>query len=169
MATKGDISDLKTLTFGGKPMVPSVAVGGYSRTKGSGVINSNTTGGATRQRKKYYGNVHVVEATFYMDTSAQHDYMEIFINQNEGKKWICHLTADRPIVEPYVVQTVSEWQFSDINSSEATLTVTLEVFSVRDPALDAFLMVMYESQVGDDISEWVVAMNSLSGVIPLEQ
>ena len=79
MATKGDITGLDTLQFGGKPMVPQVAIGGFSRVKRSGVINSDTSGGATRQRKKYFGTVHVAEVTFYLETAQQQDYFEIFV------------------------------------------------------------------------------------------
>lgn len=143
MATKGDISDLDTLLFGGKPMVPQVAIGGYSRSRKSGVVNSDLMAGATRQRKKYFGNVHVANVTFYLETAQQQDYMEIFVNRNEGKKFICHLAADRPLVEPYVVQIISEVEYSDVNAKDSSASMTLEIFSVREPALDDLLFELY--------------------------
>ncbi len=167
MATKGDISDLDQLIFGGKPIVPQVAIGGYSRTKNSGVIRSDTTGGATRQRKKYFGNVHVAEVTFYLETPAQQDFIEMFVNRNEGKKWICNLAADRPIVEPYVVQTVSEWSHNEINSKDANMSITLEIFSVRDPALDDFMFTLYGT-LGENTHEWLDAWKLVNEAIPNE-
>jgi hypothetical protein len=167
MATKGDISDLDHLIYGGKPIVPQVAVGGYSRTKNSGVVRSDTTGGATRQRKKYFGNVHVADVVFYFDTPSQQDFIEMFVERNEGKKWVCNLMADRPIVEPYVVQTVSEWSYSDINAQESTMSITLEIFSVREPVLDDFMFTLYGT-IGDDSPDWINAWQLVNEVIPVE-
>lgn len=167
MATKGDISDLKVLMFGGKPMVPQVAIGGFSRTKKSGVINSDTMGGATRQRKKYYGNVHVADVTFYLEDAQQQDYMELFINQNEGKRFICYLAADRPVVEPYVVQVVSDYQFSDVNAKDATVAMTMEIFSVRDDLLDEFLMDLY-SVIGSGLNSWLLGLREIVEEMPVD-
>lgn len=165
MATKGDISDLDVLKFGGKPIVPQVAIGGFSRRRNSGVVNSDTSGGASRQRVRYYGGVHVAPVTFYLETPAQQDFMEMFVDKNKGKKWICHLQADRPIVEPYVVQTVSEWEFGSVNAKDATVTLTLEIFSARDECLDNFLYSLYPC-VGDDMYCWLKAWGQVSKAIP---
>jgi len=167
MATKGDISDLDVLIFGGKPMVPQVAIGGFSRTKNTGVINSDTSGGATRQRKKYFGNVHVADVTFYLETAQQQDYMEIFINRNEGKKFVCYLAADRPTVEPYVVQVVSQYSFSDVNAKDATVSMTMEIYSVRDTARDDWLYEFYPV-LGSDLNPWLSGLHEIVEVMPVE-
>lgn len=167
MATKGDISDLKVLMFGGKPMVPQVAIGGFSRTKNTGVVNSDTSGGATRQRKKYFGNVHVAEVTFYLETAQQQDYMELFVNQNEGKRFICYLAADRPIVEPYVVQVISQYQYADINAKDSGVSMTMEIFSVRDTYLDEFLLDMYPA-LGSDFYPWLLGLHDIVELMPIE-
>ena len=91
MATKGDISDLETLVYGGKPVVPLVE--GFTRTRQGGVVRSDVSGGASRQRKKYYGTTHLAQATFYLRSPAMQDYIQMFINANEGKRWVCHLSA----------------------------------------------------------------------------
>lgn len=143
MATKGDISGLDVLKFGDEYLIPQVAQGGFSRSKKSGVVRSDTAGGASRQRKKYFGNTHIAEVTFYLETAQHQDFMEMFINRNEGKRFICHLAADRPIVEPYVVQIDSEVSFSDVNAKDAIATMTLEIFSARDTVLDDYLYEMY--------------------------
>lgn len=143
MATKGDITGLDVLAFGGKPIVPQVAMGGYSRYRKSGVVRSDASGGASRQRKKYFGNTHIADVTFYMDTAQHQDFMEIFITRNQGKKFICHLSADRPVVEPYVVQMIEDAQFSEVNAKDGVVTTVLEIFSARDPALDDYLFTMY--------------------------
>lgn len=167
MATKGDITGLDTLQFGGKPMVPQVAIGGFSRTKRSGVMNSDTSGGATRQRKKYFGTVHVAEVTFYLETAQQQDYFEMFVARNEGKKFICHLSADRPIVEPYVVQVVSDYQFSEVNAKDASVSLTMEIFSARDPVLDDWLYELYPI-LGSDLAPWLNAWHEVVKEIPVE-
>ncbi len=129
MATKGDISGLDTLMFGGEPMVPQVS--GFSRFRKSGVIQSGATGGARRQRKKFFNMPHEASATFYLETVGMMDYMQSFINDNEGKKFICHLAADNAAVEPYVVQVISEWEFTEVNAVESTVGCQLEIFSTN--------------------------------------
>lgn len=149
MATKGDISDLDVLWFGGKPMVPVVS--GFSRVRRSGVVQSQAAGGATRQRKKFYGTVYEARVKFYLGTPAQQAYIKQFFERNEGKRFICHLSADRPVVEPYVVQVISEWEDSYVSAVDAELSATIEIFSVRtDPCLDDFLYEMYGC-LGDDL------------------
>lgn len=167
MATKGDITGLDVLMFGGKPMVPQVAIGGYSRYKESGVSRSNASGGATRQRKKYFGTTHIAEVTFYLESAEQQDFMELFTERNEGKKFICHLTADRPIVEPYVVQAISDFRYSDVTAKDAAVSVTLEIFSARDKELDDWLYSMYPS-VGSDLSALLTGLHEIVEVMPRE-
>lgn len=148
MATKGDISDLDVLKFGGKPLVPLVS--GFNRIRRSGVIRSDVAGGTTRQRKKYFNMPHVADVTFYLRSTAAQDYIQLFINKNEGKKFICHLAADRPIVEPYVVQAVNEWQHVEVSAVDGTVTCQFEIFSVRDECLDQFMFDLYPC-MGDDL------------------
>lgn len=141
MATKGDISGLQVLSFGGKPIVPDVE--GYSGARRSGVLQSQAAGGATRQRKKYYGTVYEYNATFTLDDPQKQDYVKMFFEANVGKKFICHLAADRPLVEPYVVQVTSDWSDDYRSREDGLLSVTMEVFSVRDLILDNALLEYY--------------------------
>ena len=152
MATKGDISDLETLVYGGKPVVPLVE--GFTRTRQGGVVRSDVSGGASRQRKKYYGTTHLAQATFYLRSPAMQDYIQIFINANEGKRWICHLSADRPLVEPYVVQALTDWNHVEVNALRGTVTVQLEIFSARDECLDGIIYPLYQC-IGDDLCEYL--------------
>lgn len=158
MATKGDITGLDVLAFGQKPMVPLIS--GFGRTRSSGVVRSSSPGGATRQTKKYYGNVHVVTATFRLDTPSKQDFIQRFINRNEGKKFICYLAADRPLVEPYVVQAVSDWSHDDVSAIYGDVNIQLEVFSTVDKCLDDLLYEMYQCY-GDDLCEVVNLFGTL--------
>lgn len=146
MATKGDISGLPVLQFGGVPLVPQVR--GYSRRNGINTVQSDVAGGATRQRKKRFGSTHRVTATFYGDTALV-DYLQLFFYDNEGAKFICHLQADRPIVEPYVVQVVSGWDQPSATAVDGEFRVTMEVFPARDKCLDEFLRVAYPCMGSD--------------------
>lgn len=163
MATKGDISDLQVLQYGGVPMVPLVE--GFTRTRQSGVVRSDVAGGASRQRKKYYGTTHLAQATFYLRSPAQMDFIQLFINANEGKRWICHLAADRPLVEPYVVQNLTDWNHVEVNALKGTVTVQLEIFSARDECLDEFLGIVYPC-IGDDICEWLSLFGTMTNGWP---
>lgn len=167
MATKGDISGLSVLKFGNEYLVPQVAQGSFERYRKSGVVRSEAAGGATRQRKKYYGNVHVADVTFYLETAQHQDFMEMFINRNEGKRFICHLSADRPIVEPYVVQIVSECNFSDVDAKDAIVSMTLEIFSARDTVLDDYLYEMY-SLYGSDYAYTINGYREIVEVMPYD-
>ena len=156
MATKGDISDLDVLLYGGSPMVPLVE--GFNRSRQGGVNRSDVSGGATRQRKKYYGTTHIAQVTFYLDSQRKMDFIQLFINRNEGKKWVCHLAADRPLVEPYVVQTLGDWNHTEVNALAGTVTVQIEIFSARDQALDDIVFPMYQ-EIGDDLPAWFDTMD----------
>lgn len=164
MATKGDISDLSVLFYGGQPMVPLVE--GFTRSRQSGVVRSDVAGGASRQRKKYFGTTHIASATFYLHSPAQMDYIQLFINNNEGKRWICHLAADRPLVEPYVVQALTDWNHVEVNALRGTVTVQLEIFSARDECLDETLGVLYPC-IGDDICEYLELFGTMTEGWPL--
>ena len=163
MATKGDVSDLDTLIFGGKPLVPLVS--GFNRFRRSGVIRSKVSGGSTRQRKKNFNMPHIAEVTFYLRSPASQDYIQTFINRNEGKKFICHLSADRPIVEPYVVQAISDWQHIEVNVVTGTVTCQLEIFSTREECLDNFTYEFYQC-MGDDLYCIITGMSDIVKKMP---
>ena len=59
------------------------------------------------------------------------------------------MSADRPIVEPYVVQAVGEWQHPEVNAIEGTVTCQFEIFSTKETILDEFLQAEYTVN-GDD-------------------
>lgn len=168
MATKGDISGLDVLAFGGVNMVPQVAQGGYSRSRKSGVVRSDTAGGASRQRKKYYGNTHIAEVNFYLESAAQQDFFELFTVRNEGKRFICYLSADRPIVEPYVVQIISEVDFSEVNAKDSIASMTLEIFPARDTTLDEWLWEFY-GIYGDDLYTVMFGFGDIVRVMPYDE
>ncbi len=165
MATKGDITGLDVLTFGGEPMIP-LAVD-YSRSKQSGVVRSDTAGGAMRQRRKYFGTTHIAEVSFYLETQAHQDYFELFVERNQGKRFICHLQADRPIVEPYVVQIISEVNYSDVTAKDSNATMTMEIYSVRDREADDLLFNLYQS-VGVEVMGLFLYLHDIVELIPRE-
>lgn len=162
MATKGDVSDLDILQFGGAPLVPRSSA---SRKRKTGLVQSDVVGGLTRQRKKYFNQPYEMECEFYLEDVFMQDYLKSFFEKNEGRKFICHLAADRPIVEPYVVQVISDWQDADVTSIYATLTVTLEIYPARDAELDELLIDLYPV-VGSDIYNWLNGFNEIVEAMP---
>lgn len=165
MATKGDLTGLDVLTFGGQPLVPSVAVGGFGRYKKSGVVRSNNSGGASRQRRKYFGTTHIANVTFYLETAAHQDFFEMFVERNQGKRFICHLQADRPIVEPYVVQITSEVQFSEVNAISSQASMEMEIYSVRDREVDDLMFTLYSS-IGVEAMALFVYLHDIVELMP---
>lgn len=147
MATKGDISDLELLQYGTVPLVPLVS--GFNRNRRSGVTRSEVAGGTTRQRKKYFNMPHIATVVFYLNSPGMQDYIQSFINLSEGKKFICHLSADRPIIEPYVVQAIGDWEHPDVNILKGTVTGQFEIFSTKVNVLDIFLQAEYAAN-GED-------------------
>ncbi|HFU0228944.1 TPA: hypothetical protein ACGTRQ_003542 [Vibrio parahaemolyticus] len=162
MATKGDVSGLDVLMFGGEPLIPMLS--GLRTSRRSGVVQSESSGGMVRQRKKYYGNSYVAEATFMLKNLMAQDYMKSFSRKNEGKKFICYLRADRPLIEPYVVQVTSEWPDQLVSKKSASVTVTLEIDSVNCSKLDDILMALYQC-LGNDTAEVLELANN--GVLSL--
>lgn len=167
MATKGDISDLDVLEYGGKPIIPQVAQGGYSRTRQSGVVFTNASGGSSRQRKKYYGGTHIIEVNFYLEDAQMQDFMEMFIVRNEGKRFVCHLAADRPLIEPYVVQIISEVNFNDVDAKDSIASMTLEVFPARDQVLDDYLYENYKTY-GSNYVPYIDAFQEIVDLMPYD-
>lgn len=158
MATKGDISGLDVLQFGGEPLVPLLQ--SYSGSRASGVTRSDLPGGASRQRKRYFGTTYLYEATFFLDTVQMQDYFRVFLQYNEGKRFICHLRADRPIVEPYVVQLGSDVTEDYMSQADGQVSMTLEVYSARDPELDEMLHYLYPVY-GGEIDGFILGINDL--------
>ena len=165
MATKGDISDLDVLMFGGENMIPLVS--GFSRYRKTGIVTSDVQGGATRQRKKYFNQPHVANATFILESPAQQDYIQLFFERNEGKHFICHLSADRPLIEPYVVQVISDWENDYVSAVDGSLTVVLEIVSARDKALDEFLWEMYPT-LGSGLYDVLLGFKDIVLAMPKE-
>ena len=163
MATKGDVSVLDELVFGGNPLVPLVS--GFSRFRRSGVVRSDVSGGTTRQRKKYFNMPHIADVTFYLRSPMMQDFIQSFINRNEGKKFICHLSADRPIVEPYVCQTTSDWQHPQVNAIQGTVTCQFEIFSTSEACLDQFVYDYY-SCMGDELPGIIRGLSEIVSRIP---
>ncbi len=163
MATKGDVSDLDELIFGGDALVPLVS--GFNRFRRSGVVQSNVSGGTTRQRKKYFNMPHVADVTFYLRSPMMQDFIQSFINRNEGKKFICHLSADRPIVEPYVCQSITEWQHVEVNAIEGTVTCQFEIFSTSEVCLDEFVYNSYAC-MGEDMHCIISGMSEIVERMP---
>jgi len=160
---KGDTSDLDTLMYGGKPLIPLVS--GFSRKRRSGVVRNSVQAGLSRQRKKFYGNVYEAQATFRLGSPGMQDYLKAFFSRNEGKRFICHLSADRPIVEPYVVQVIGDWEDANVTALDANLNVTLEIVSVRCQGLDDALFAMYGCY-GDDMYCVLEQINKTVDVMP---
>lgn len=165
MAVKGDVSDLDVLVYGGKPIVPQVAIGGYSFNRRNGTVPSDVAGGATRQRKKYYGMPYQAGVTFYAETPSELDFLLAFMRRNEGKYFICHLIAERPIVEPYVVQVLGDWTFNDVDSKDSTMAVQLEIISARDDCMDEFLYTVGTCW-GNDICNNLVGLSAIIDAAP---
>lgn len=148
MATKGDISDLDHFQMNGKYFIPRVNM---TSKKVSGVVQSDSVGGTTRQRKKWFNTPYVQNVEFYFDNMYERDFARVFFERNEGKYFIGYTNAERPIVEPYVMQFVGEWNETKITGVYSTLKIDIEVVSARDPALDDSLFYVYQS-FGDDVN-----------------
>lgn len=166
MATKGDISGLDVFLYGGAPLIP--LVDSFSRVKKQGTITSDVQGGLTRQRKKFYNQPYLAEVTYRLETVGMQDFIKLFFERNEGKKFIAHLSADRPITEPYVVQVVGDWNDPFASAVDGDTTFTLEIQSVRDQALDDYLFYMYQG-LGDDFVAYMDGLKYIVKAMPLEE
>lgn len=163
MATKGDISDLDEFIFGGEPILP--LLNGFSRVRVSGVVQSDVEGGLTRQRKKFYNQPYQANVSYDLATPAMQDFIKMFFERNEGKKFVAWLRADRPILEPYVVQVVSDWEDVYASAIDGTLSVTMEIVSVRDTALDDVVFPLYQLY-GNDFQTYLDAFKPIVQAMP---
>jgi hypothetical protein len=158
MATKGDISDLDTLMFEGEPMVPLLD---YAIAQQSGVSPSTVGGGNTRQRKRYFSQPHRVNASFFLDNQNHQDYVRSFFRKNEGKYFICHTAADRPIVEPYVVQVIGSAKFGYTSKADGLVSVNLEIVTAPDQCMDDYILTVspcYSGCLPSDVNDVIGAL-----------
>jgi hypothetical protein len=95
------------------------------------------------------------------------DFIKVFFERNEGKKFVAYLSADRPITEPYVVQVVGGWQDPFASAVDGDTTFTLEIQSVRDQDLDDYLFLMYQ-QYGDDFPDYMDGLKYIVKAMPEE-
>jgi len=151
------------LMFNGEPLVPRIS--GFTKSKKSGVIQNEANAGTRRQRKKYFDTTHDVNASFYLGSPEILDYMLSFIDTNEGEVFICHLATDRPEIEPSMVQAVSEWEFTEINTIESIVSCELEVFTTKILVFDQFLNAEYAA-LGGDIHRALVGLGEIIEAIP---
>jgi len=165
MATKGDISGLDVFMYGGVPLLP--LVDSFTRVKKVGTITSDVQGGLTRQRKKFYNQPYLAEVTYRLETVGMQDFIKVFFERNEGKKFVAYLSADRPITEPYVVQVVGGWQDPFASAVDGDTTFTLEIQSVRDQDLDDYLFELYQ-EYGDDFIEYFDGLKYIVKAMPEE-
>lgn len=163
MAIKGDVTGLDELIFKGEPMIP--LVDDYSGYRRSGVVRSSMDGGLTRQRKKTYNNPLVYSVSFYLDTPQHQDYFAMFALRNEGKKFICHLRGSRPIVEPFVVQVISDWEEVLATAVDGRYQMEMEIIDVRDTCLDDFLFPMYQC-AGEDLYDILDGIIDIAERVP---
>ncbi len=154
---------MEILEFEGEPIIPQVL--GFSRVRKSGVIQNEASAGTRRQRKKFFNMPHEAEVSFYLGSPAMIDYMQTFINLTEGDEFICYLAADRPIIEPYLVQAVSEWSFPEVNALESTVTCVLEILTERETFLDQFLSDFYTTR-GEDTTDILLGLTEIVEAMP---
>ncbi len=154
---------METLIFNNEPLVPLVS--GFTRSRNSGVIQNEANAGTRRQRKKYFDSPHLASVSFYLDSPELVDYFTTFIRDNEGEMFNCYLAADRPIVETYLVQAISEWQFTTVDRETTIVSCQLEISSFKIPVLDHFLNAMYSTR-GEDVYEIVKRLVEIVEVMP---
>ena len=150
MALIGDTSELDTLLYGGKYMLPEAA--SYTMTTPWGVVSSDVSGGFVRQQLQFFNSPAQVQVVYRCVTKPRVDFLKSFIRLHEGLPFIAALAVDTDEVEPYVVDVVGAPTWQE-NGFSGTCTLTYQVQPTPNADYDEFLQ-WSGSALGDDSSEF---------------
>ena len=150
MALIGDTSELDTLLYGGKYMLPEAA--SYTMTTPWGVVSSDVSGGFVRQQLQFFNSPAQVQVVYRCVTKARVDFLKAFIRLHEGLPFIAALAVDTDTVEPYVVDIVGAPTWQE-NGFSGTCTLTYQVQPTPNADYDEFLQWSCAA-LGDDSSEF---------------
>lgn len=150
MALIGDTSELDTLLYGGKYMLPEAA--SYTMTTPWGVVSSDVSGGFVRQQLQFFNSPAQVHVVYRCVTKARVDFLKAFIRRHEGLPFIAALAVDTDEVEPYVVDIVGAPTWQE-NGFSGTCTLTYQVQPTPKADYDEFLQ-WAGATLGDDSSEF---------------
>ena len=92
MALIGDTSELDTLLYGGKYMLPEA--NSYTMTTPWGVVSSDVSGGFVRQQLQFFNSPAQVQVVYRCVTRARVDFLKAFIRLHEGLPFIAALAVD---------------------------------------------------------------------------
>ena len=154
MALIGDASELDTLLYGGKYMLPEAA--SYTMTTPWGVVSSDVSGGFVRQQLQFFNSPAQVQVVYRCVTKARVDYLKAFIRLHEGLPFIAALAVDTDTVEPYIVDVVGAPTWQE-NGFSGTCTLTYQVQPTPNADYDEFLQ-WSGAALGDDtldFANWI--------------
>ena len=150
MALIGDTSELDTLLYGGKYMLPEA--NSYTMTTPWGVVSSDVSGGFVRQQLQFFNSPAQVQVVYRCVTKARVDFLKSFIRLHEGLSFIAALAVDTDTVEPYVVDIVGAPTWQE-NGFSGTCTLTYQVQPTPNADYDEFLQ-WTGATLGDDLPEF---------------
>ena len=150
MALIGDTSELDTLLYGGKYMLPEA--NSYTMTTPWGVVSSDVSGGFVRQQLQFFNSPAQVQVVYRCVTKTRVDFLKSFIRLHEGMPFIAALAVDTDTVEPYVVDIVGAPTWQE-NGFSGTCTLTYQVQPTPNADYDEFLQ-WTGAAFGDDTLEF---------------
>lgn len=156
MALIGDTSDLDTLMYGGKPLLPERDL--YSFTDSFGVEQTDISGGFIRQSLLYFNSPYSVSVEYQLVTAARYNYMKAFLNVHKGIPFIAYMCLDSIEIEPYVVDIIDapEWESTGFSG---VCKLSLQVQPSPDYDYQEFT-VWSSGEFGDDLQTYADLINT---------
>ncbi|AUR97518.1 hypothetical protein NVP1240O_18 [Vibrio phage 1.240.O._10N.261.52.F8] len=133
MAVIGNVDDLDVFEYGGKPILPEKE--SYTVKLQNGLQVSDVSAGMSKQQIQFLNAPYYVNVTYVGLDSFKMAYIENFLNNNRGQKFVTTLLIGGTELDQFVVQQmdVANIKRTGFNGS---LSITLEV----EPAIDQCFM-----------------------------
>lgn len=125
----GDTSDLDEFVYDGKPILPEQD--SYSVKIPGGVVSSDIPGGLPKSQLQFYNFPYEVSGQYRALEGFKAAFIENFLEQHRGQKFIAYLLISSGEIEPFIVQykgipSVSKTGFN------GSVSLTFEI----EPAID---------------------------------
>jgi len=155
MVIVGQVDDLDVFEYGGKPILPEKE--SYSVKLQDGVVSSDFAAGMSKQQIQFLNAPYYVSVTYVGLDGFKMAYMENFLNNNRGQKFVATLLIGGTELEQFVVQQVSAPNIKRTGFN-GSLSITLEVEPAIDQCFMEFIM-EYGKCIGSDTAGIFCATN----------
>lgn len=163
MALIGDTTGLDEFVYAGKPILPEQD--SYQLKIPGGVVRSDIAGGLPKSQLQFYNFPYEVTGQYRGLDGFKIAYIENFLDQHRGQKFIAYLLISSGDIEPFIVQYRGDPQVSKTGFNGST-SITFEVEPAIDRCYQKFILDWGACLSGGDITSIATNVNEAVKVWP---